>query len=113
MRTLVEIVEPRPGLSIYDPTCGSGGMLIQTRDDVSECGGDPRDLPLLGHKSIGTTWSICKMNMLHDKATIIDNRLARLFRESSFVGMAVSAPEERPCFHEASQVLESEPVDDD
>ena len=30
VRTMVEIVEPRPGMSVYDPTCGSGGMLIQT-----------------------------------------------------------------------------------
>lgn len=64
VRTLVEIVDPRPGTSIYDPTCGSGGMLIQTRDYIRECGGDPRDLSLFGQESIGTTWSICKMNML-------------------------------------------------
>lgn len=64
VRTLVEIVDPRPGMSIYDPTCGSGGMLIQTRDYVREAGGDPRDLSLAGQESIGTTWSICKMNML-------------------------------------------------
>ena len=64
VRTLVEIVDPQPGMSIYDPTCGSGGMLIQTRDYIRECGGDPRDLSLLGQESIGTTWSICKMNML-------------------------------------------------
>ncbi len=64
VRTLVEIVDPQPGMSIYDPTCGSGGMLIQTRDYVREAGGDPRDLSLAGQESIGTTWSICKMNML-------------------------------------------------
>ncbi len=64
VRCLVEIVDPKPGMSIYDPTCGSGGMLIQTRDYVGECGGDPRDLALFGQESIGTTWSICKMNML-------------------------------------------------
>lgn len=64
VRTLVEIVDPQPGMSVYDPTCGSGGMLIQTRDYVRECGGDPRDLSLAGQESIGTTWSICKMNML-------------------------------------------------
>ena len=69
VRTLVEIVEPRPGMSAYDPTCGSGGMLIQTRDYIRETGGDPRDLSLYGQESIGTTWSICKMNMLlHDIA---------------------------------------------
>jgi type I restriction enzyme M protein len=64
VRTLVEIVDPQPNMSVYDPTCGSGGMLIQTRDYVSECGGDPRNLTLAGQESIGTTWSICKMNML-------------------------------------------------
>lgn len=64
VRTLVEIVEPQPGMSVYDPTCGSGGMLIQTRDYIREIGGDPRDLSLFGQESIGTTWSICKMNML-------------------------------------------------
>ncbi|MDB6170828.1 MAG: methylase [Chthoniobacteraceae bacterium] len=64
VRTLVEIVAPEPGMSVYDPTCGSGGMLIQTRDYIRECGGDPRDLTLAGQESMGTTWSICKMNML-------------------------------------------------
>jgi type I restriction enzyme M protein len=64
VRTIVEIVEPQPGMSVYDPTCGSGGMLIQTRDYIRECGGDPRDLALAGQESIGSTWSICKMNML-------------------------------------------------
>lgn len=64
VRTLVEVVEPQPGMSVYDPTCGSGGMLIQTRDYLREIGGDPRDLSLAGQESIGTTWSICKMNML-------------------------------------------------
>ncbi len=64
VRVLVEIVDPRPGMSVYDPTCGSGGMHIQTRDYVSECGGNPKDLSFYGQESIGTTWSICKMNML-------------------------------------------------
>ena len=64
VRVCVEIVDPQPGMSVYDPTVGSGGMLIQTRDHVRECGGDPRDLSLYGQESIGTTWSICKMNML-------------------------------------------------
>jgi type I restriction enzyme M protein len=69
VRTLVEIVDPQPHMSVYDPTCGSGGMLIQTRDYIRDCGGDPRDVSLFGQESIGTTWSICKMNMLlHDIA---------------------------------------------
>ena len=67
VRTMVEIVDPHPGMSVYDPTVGSGGMLIQSRDYVRDNGGNPSDLTLAGQESQGTTWSICKMNMiLHD-----------------------------------------------
>jgi len=64
VRTMVEIVDPQPGKSVYDPTAGSGGMLIQTRDYIQECGGNPKNVSFFGQESIGTTWSICKMNML-------------------------------------------------
>jgi type I restriction enzyme M protein len=55
VRTMVELVEPAAGMSIYDPTVGSGGMLIQTRDYIRESGGNPRDLALAGQEKIGTT----------------------------------------------------------
>ncbi len=64
VRICVEIADPQPNMSVYDPTVGSGGMLIQSRDYLQECGHNPRDLSLAGQESIGTTWSICKMNML-------------------------------------------------
>ncbi len=64
VRVCVEICEPKAGMSVYDPTVGSGGMLIQARDYLQECGQDPGELALYGQESIGTTWSICKMNML-------------------------------------------------
>ena len=67
VRTMVEIVDPQPGMSVYDPTVGSGGMLIQSRDYVRDNGGDPNNLTLAGQESQGATWSICRMNMiLHD-----------------------------------------------
>ncbi|MBT9609543.1 MAG: N-6 DNA methylase [Aquabacterium sp.] len=64
VRICVEICDPQEGMSVYDPTVGSGGMLIQARDYLRECGGDPTELPLYGQEKMGTTWSICKMNML-------------------------------------------------
>ncbi len=64
VRICVEICDPKEDMSIYDPTAGSGGMLIQTRDYLREHGGDPGELSLNGQEKIGTTWSICKMNML-------------------------------------------------
>jgi type I restriction enzyme M protein len=64
VRVCVEICDPREDMRLYDPTVGSGGMLIQARDYVRECGGNSDELSLNGQEKMGTTWSICKMNML-------------------------------------------------
>jgi type I restriction enzyme M protein len=64
VRVCVEICDPQENMSVYDPTVGSGGMLIQARDYLRECGGDSQELALYGQEKMGTTWSICKMNML-------------------------------------------------
>jgi type I restriction enzyme M protein len=64
VRICVEICDPQENMSIYDPTVGSGGMLIQSRDYLRECGKDATELALYGQEKMGTTWSICKMNML-------------------------------------------------
>jgi type I restriction enzyme M protein len=64
VRLMVEILRPREGMRICDPTCGSGGMLIQCAHYVRRNGGDPRNLSLYGQEKNLGTWAICKMNML-------------------------------------------------
>jgi len=64
VRICVEICDPKENMSVYDPTVGSGGMLIQARDYLRECGANASELALFGQEKMGTTWSICKMNML-------------------------------------------------
>ena len=64
VRLLVQIVKPRAGNEIYDPTVGSGGFLIQSHQYVEEQGENPNDLALYGQDSNGTVWSICIMNMI-------------------------------------------------
>ncbi|MEN9395880.1 MAG: hypothetical protein RLZ81_410 [Pseudomonadota bacterium] len=64
VRICVEICDPKDGMRVYDPTVGSGGMLIQVRDYVRERGLDASKVSLFGQEKMGTTWSICKMNML-------------------------------------------------
>jgi type I restriction enzyme M protein len=64
VRLCVEICDPQEDMRVYDPTVGSGGMLIQMRDYLRENGGNSEELELYGQEKIGTTWSICKMNML-------------------------------------------------
>ena len=50
VRICVEICDPQEGMRIYDPTVGSGGMLIQARDYLRECGGRPSELELYGQE---------------------------------------------------------------
>ena len=50
-------------MKIYDPTVGSGGMLIQTRSYLAEHGENPQNLSLCGQEKNLNTWAICKMNM--------------------------------------------------
>jgi type I restriction enzyme M protein len=64
VRLLVQLVKPRAGQEIYDPTVGSGGFLIQSHQYVEEQGQNPNDLALYGQDSNGTVWSICIMNMI-------------------------------------------------
>lgn len=64
IRLMVRILNPTPGMSICDPTCGSGGMLIISREYIEQSGGDPTNLRLCGQVNDASAWSICKINML-------------------------------------------------
>jgi len=64
VRLLVQIIKPNEGMTVYDPTCGSGGMLIQSKQYVEDQGQNARDLALYGQDNNGTVWAICKMNMI-------------------------------------------------
>lgn len=69
VRLLVQLTKPEAGNTVYDPTVGSGGFLIQAHQYVEEQGQDARDLALYGQDSNGTVWAICNMNMnLHNIA---------------------------------------------
>lgn len=75
VRLLVQILKPKEGMSIYDPTVGSGGMLIQSAQYVEDQGQDWQNMSLNGQESNGTTWTMCMMNMiLHNiKSAHIEN----------------------------------------
>ena len=93
-RTLVhlmaQMLEPKAGETIYDPTCGTGGMLISCLAEVKRNGGDTRTIGLYGQELITITAAIARMNLvlhgvsdfdirngntLHDPALIESDRL--------------------------------------
>ncbi|MGB3412838.1 MAG: class I SAM-dependent DNA methyltransferase [Microthrixaceae bacterium] len=60
---LVHLLAPTEGETIYDPACGSGGMLVETVGAVKGKGGDPRTLRLRGQEVNLTTSAIARMNL--------------------------------------------------
>ncbi|MGK5738919.1 N-6 DNA methylase [Micromonospora sp. URMC 103] len=66
-RTLVHLMtmmlKPEPGESVYDPTCGTGGMLISTAAELRRQGKEWRNLRLYGQELNYGTSSIARMNL--------------------------------------------------
>lgn len=65
---LAKLMKPETGARIYDPTCGSGSLLITVAEEVPfKKGTSIRDCSLYGQESNGGTWALAKMNMfLHE-----------------------------------------------
>jgi type I restriction enzyme M protein len=66
-RTLVhlmtQMLDILPGDSVYDPTCGSGGMLLSAADELRRQGKEHRTLKLFGQERNLTTSAIARMNL--------------------------------------------------
>lgn len=60
---MTALLAPQPGESIYDPTCGTGGMLISALTEVKRSGGEHRTLKLYGQERNLITSSIARMNL--------------------------------------------------
>lgn len=75
VKLMVEILRPQDGMTVYDPACGSGGMLLEAVHYMERKGLNTKSLLLHGQEKNLNTWAICKMSMfLHD---IDDARVER------------------------------------
>ncbi len=63
VRLMVNILDPKAGESVYDPACGTGGMLLETIHHVKENSGDPRLLKIKGQEKNLTTEAVARMNL--------------------------------------------------
>jgi type I restriction-modification system DNA methylase subunit len=59
---MTEMLKPQPGESIYDPTCGSGGMLLSCITHLRRQGQEWRNVRLYGQERNLMTSSIARMN---------------------------------------------------
>jgi len=63
------VLAPEPGMTVYDPTCGSGGLLVKLETAMEEKAGakKPAPLKLFGQEYVPETWAMANMNMIiHD-----------------------------------------------
>ncbi|HEX4792351.1 MAG TPA: N-6 DNA methylase [Humisphaera sp.] len=71
-RIMALILDPDPGMSVYDPCCGSAGLLIATEhvlDEKMKLRSKTKYAPLKmhGQEYVATTWAMANMNMIiHD-----------------------------------------------
>jgi type I restriction enzyme M protein len=63
VRLMTLIADPQPGETVYDPTCGSGGLLLNAALQLKTSGKEYRTLKLYGQEINLITSSIARMNM--------------------------------------------------
>ncbi|MGW1987206.1 N-6 DNA methylase [Streptomyces collinus] len=64
IRMMNQLVKPQPRMSVYDPCCGSAGMLILAKEYVQDHGGDESHLAVYGQEDNGSAWAMARMNLL-------------------------------------------------
>lgn len=82
---LVKILDPKPGDTVMDPACGSGGMLVETVNAVKAAGGNPDTLRLHGQEVNLTTSAIAKMNLYLHGLEDFSIKRGDTFREPKFL----------------------------
>ncbi len=68
VQLIVALIRPQPTNTVYDPTCGSGGMLIEAARYIAQQPGGTTgqhvNVKLAGQEKNLGTWAIAKLNML-------------------------------------------------
>ncbi len=88
-RTLVhlmaQMLEPKAGETVYDPTGGTGGMLISCLAEVKRSGGDTRTMGLYGQELINITAAIARMNLVLHGVSDFDIRSGNTLHEPALI----------------------------
>ncbi|MFZ8847554.1 MAG: N-6 DNA methylase [Candidatus Hydrothermia bacterium] len=83
---MAKLLDPEPGMEIYDPCCGSGGLLIKSYLHFEEKYKNQKVRPLkfYGQEIEPTTYAIAKMNMIIHDIENSDIRLGDTLRNPAF-----------------------------
>ena len=64
VRLMVRLVKPAANMEIYDPTCGTGGMLILSKEYIEAHGSDSNQAAYFGQELNPNTYPMCKLNLI-------------------------------------------------
>ncbi|MGI5206199.1 N-6 DNA methylase [Spirillospora sp. CA-108201] len=81
---IVEVVAPQSFESVYDPTCGSGGMLIASANLLKAHGGRGYTLKLYGQEAVADTAGVARMNLFMHNLTQFKVEVGDTLRDPRF-----------------------------
>lgn len=109
---IAEMIEPYRG-KIYDPSCGSGGMFVQSLKFIENHQGSKKDISIYGQELTNTTYKLAKMNLaIRGISSNLGERAADTFGNDQHKGLKADYIMANPPFNLRNWRGENELVDD-
>jgi type I restriction enzyme M protein len=87
IQLMVGITKPGEGMTLYDPTAGTGGMFTESAHYIRQNGGDVKSVTFYGCETAPDIWAICKMNLLaHGLGNIVIEQQDALLNDYDLFG---------------------------
>ncbi|ATZ21518.1 type I restriction-modification system subunit M [Mesoplasma tabanidae] len=71
VKLMVNLIKPVKG-TIYDPACGTGGILVQAKRYIQEHDGKIEDITVYGQEYNIVTWKLAKLNLVLNGFSLFD-----------------------------------------
>ncbi|WCM42359.1 type I restriction-modification system subunit M [Flavobacterium sp. CBA20B-1] len=109
---IAEMIEPYKG-KIYDPSCGSGGMFVQSLKFIEKHQGNKKDISIYGQELTNTTFKLAKMNLaIRGISANLGNKAADTFGDDQHKELKADYIMANPPFNLKDWRAENELTDD-
>lgn len=109
---IAEMIEPYKG-KIYDPSCGSGGMFVQSLKFIDKHKGNQKDISIYGQELTNTTFKLAKMNLaIRGISANMGSKAADTFSDDQHRGLKADYIMANPPFNLKDWRAENELTDD-
>ena len=109
---IAEMIEPYKG-KIYDPSCGSGGMFVQSLKFIEKHKGNKKDISIYGQELTNTTYKLAKMNLaIRGISSNLGSKAADTFADDQHKGLKADYIMANPPFNLKDWRAENELTND-